>query len=119
MSLFTNELPFQDHAASDLEPAPIDDHQVLSEIGPLGHEITHRPAVHGGYVLEARRDHFRCAFGPICLTLEAADAARDYVLEHAERMHTGFVASGPVAYPAWRGEASWQAFRAVWQEALI
>ncbi|MCY3761205.1 MAG: hypothetical protein OXH50_08130 [Gemmatimonadetes bacterium] len=39
MTLFTDELPFQDHPAPDLEPSPIDDRHVLSEIGLSGHEI--------------------------------------------------------------------------------
>lgn len=85
----------------------------------MHHTITHRPVATGGHVLEARHDHFRCSFGPICLTLQAADAAREYVLENAERMHTGHVASGPVAWPVWRGEASWPEFRAVWHGSLI
>lgn len=39
MSLFTDELPFHDDTAPDLEPAPIDDRQFLSEIGLCSHEI--------------------------------------------------------------------------------
>ena len=39
MSLFTDELSVLDDPAPDLEPTPIDDRHVLSEIGLCGHEI--------------------------------------------------------------------------------
>ena len=39
MTRFTDELSVQNDPAPDLEPAPIDDRHVLSEIGLSGHEI--------------------------------------------------------------------------------
>ena len=39
MSPFTDDLPLQDDTVPHLEPAPIDDRHVLTEIGLSGHEI--------------------------------------------------------------------------------